>query len=150
MFSLSQVTRLLCLYILRCILFGTRMHSSGVRTACLLTVCVCMGGGICPGGVCPGVCLPGGVCPVGVSSWWGMFAWGVSAWAGVCLGQVSAWGGVPCDLSHHAFDVTCMLPPHQLRPSNNAAAYILLVGHVTCKACWDTPPPPDRQTPVKT
>ena len=47
---------------------------------------------------------------------------------------------MPCDLSHHAFDVTCMLPPHQLRPTNSAAAYILLVGHVTCKACWDTPP----------
>ena len=43
--------------------------------------------------------------------------------------------GVPCDLCHHAFDVTCMLPPHQLRPTNSAAAYILLVGHVTCKAC---------------
>ena len=29
------------------------------------------------------------------------------------------WGvylpGVSCDLSRHAFDVTCMLPPHQLR-----------------------------------
>ena len=58
---------------------------------------------------------------------------------GVCPGAVSA-RGVPCDLSHHAFDVTCMLSPHQLRASNNAAAYILLVGHVTCKACWDTPP----------
>ena len=54
-------------------------------------------------------------------------------------------GGWPCDLYHHAFDVTCMLPPHQLRPINSPAAYILLVGHVTCKACWDTapnPPPP--------
>ena len=32
-----------------------------------------------------------------------------------------------------------MLPPHQLRPTNSAAAYILLVGHVICEACWDTP-----------
>ena len=50
------------------------------------------------GGLCPGG-LPGGVCP----------------------------GGVPCDLSHHAFDVTCMLPPHQLRATNSAAAYIVVV-----------------------
>ena len=28
---------------------------------------------------------------------------------GVCPGGVSAQGGVPCDLSHHAFDITCML-----------------------------------------
>ena len=52
--------------------------------------------------------------------------------------------GVPRDLPHHVFDVTYMLPPHQLRPTNSAAAYILLVGHVTCKACWDTPPPWNR------
>ena len=51
-------------------------------------------------------------------------------------------GSVPCDLSHHAFDVTCMLPPHQLRHINSAPAYILLPGHVTCKACWDTHSPP--------
>ena len=50
-------------------------------------------------------------------------------------------GGVPCDLSHHAFDVTCMLPPHQLRHTNCAPAYIL-PGHVTCNASWDTHPPP--------
>ena len=58
------------------------------------------------------------------------------------LGGFSIWGGVPCDISHHAFDVTCMLPPHQLRHINSAPAYILLPGHVTCKACWDTHPPP--------
>ena len=74
---------------------------------------VCPEGGVWLGGVCPAGCLPRGVCP----------------------------GGVPCDLSHHALDVTCLLPPHQLRPTNSAAAYILLAGHVTCKACWDTPPP---------
>ena len=33
-------------------------------------------------------------------------------------GGVSIWGGMSCDLSHHAFDVTCMLPPHQLSGSN--------------------------------
>ena len=59
---------------------------------------------------------------------------------------VSAWG-VPGDLSHHTFDVTCMLSPYQLRASNNAAAYILLVGHGTCKTCWNTSPV-DRQPPL--
>ena len=105
----------------------TRMHSSGMRTARLLTICVC---------VCMEGCLPRGR--------------EVSDWGGVCPEGVSAWG-VPCGLSHHAFDVTCMLPPHQLRPRNSVAAYILLVGHVTCKACWDThtPTPVDRQTAVK-
>ena len=147
MFSLSQVTRLLCLYILRCILFGTRLHSSGMRTACLLTVCVCVcvcvcvwvgvsaggclprcvpargclpSGGVCLGGVCLGRCLPrGGVCPGGCLP------------RGCLPRSLPGGGGVPCYLSHHTFDVTCMLPPHQLRPSNSAAAYVLLVGHVT-------------------
>ena len=71
-------------------------------------------------------------------------------WGGMhgCRGGC-AWlpggGCVPCDLSHHAFDVTCMLSPHQLRASSYAPAYIL-VGHVTRMP----PPPVDRQTPVKT
>ena len=52
---------------------------------------------------------------------------------GVC---VVAGGCIPCDLSHHAFDVTCMLPPHQLRLITSAAAYIVF-GHVTTHA----PPP---------
>ena len=69
---------------------------------------------------------------------------GDSAWG------VSVQGGVPCDLSHHAFDVTCMLSCHQLRLITSAAAYIVF-GHVTCGACWDTSPPPppppvDRMT----
>ena len=51
--------------------------------------------------------------------------------------------GVPCDLSHHAFDVTCMLSSHQLRLITSAAAYIVF-GHVTCGACWDTSPPTPR------
>ena len=45
--------------------------------------------------------------------------------------------GVSCHLSHHAFDVTCMLSLHQLRLLTSAAAYIMF-GHVTCDACWDT------------
>ena len=92
----------------------TRMHSSRTRTTCSLAYCE--GGSPCQGVPAQGDLLVRRCLP----------------------------GGVPCDLSHHAFDVTCMLLPHQLRPTNSAAAYILLVGHVTCKACWDTttsPPP---------
>ena len=59
---------------------------------------------------------------------------GGHVWQGGVHGREGAW---PCDLSHHAFDVTCMLSPHQLRPTNSAAPYIVLVGHVTHK-----PPPP--------
>ena len=33
--------------------------------------------------------------------------------------------GVSYVLSHHAFDVTCMLPPHQLSVSTSAAPYIV-------------------------
>ena len=94
------------------ILSSTRMHSSGMRTARLLTAW--------RGCTCQGVYLLGVYLSEGLG----------------CTCR----GGVLCDLCHHACDVTCMLPPHQLRPSNSAAAYILLVGHVTCKACWDTPP----------
>ena len=53
-------------------------------------------------------------------------------------------GGVPCNLSHNAFHVTCMLS-QQLRVNTNAAAYMVLVGLATCDwsiTCWDTPPPP--------
>ena len=46
---------------------------------------------------------------------------------GVSVSGVSAKGGVPCDLSHHAFDVICMLSPQQLRLNSNVAAYIVLV-----------------------
>ena len=52
-------------------------------------------------------------------------------------GGGSAWE-VSCDLSHHTFDVTCMLSLHQLRLIASAAAYIAF-GYVTCDACWDTP-----------
>ena len=115
-------------------------------------------GGSAPGGVCSagsalrGCLLCGGVCSRGV----GLVPRGVACSRGVCSGGStlggSAPGGVPCDIYHHAFDVTCMLPPHQLRHINSAPAYILLPGHVTCKACWDAHPPPplDRHTPIKT
>ena len=90
-----------------------------------------------------GVFHPGGF---SICGGWGPPSWGVlhlggspsrevCSWGGVC-----SWGSVPCDLSHHAFDVTCMLPPHQLRHTNCAPAYIL-PGHVTCNASWDTHPP---------
>ena len=42
-----------------------------------------------------------------------------------CLLRGVPVGGVSCDLSHHTFDVTCMLPPHQLSVSTSAAAYIV-------------------------
>ena len=101
----------------------------------------------------PGVFLPQGVyfcgvyLPGGVPTWGVYLPRGCTCWAGEHVGAVPARGctcpgRVPCGLSHHAFDVTCMLPPHQLRPTNSAAAYILLVGHVTCKVCWDTTPSP--------
>ena len=77
-------------------------------------------GGCLPRGVSAGGCLPGGCLPRG----------------GVCQGGVCQWS-VPCDLSHHAFDVTCMLPPHQLRLNTSAAAYILLTH---CMLGY-TPPP---------
>ena len=94
-------------------LISKRMHSSRMCTTHSFTV----SGGACPGGVpaqggaCPGGCLPRGGClPMGGGCLPGRVpAWGVPAWG------VPAQGGVPCDLSHHAFDVTCMLPPHQLR-----------------------------------
>ena len=94
---------------------------------------VCPQGGVYPGECLPrwvsaqGVCFPGGVCPGGV----------VAVEGGVCP------GGIPCDLSHHAFDVTCMLSCHQLRLMTSAAAYIVF-GHVTCGACWNTTPPVDE------
>ena len=77
-----------------------------------------------PGRVWPeGGCLPGGCLSRGVS-------------VGGCLP-----GGVPCDLSHHAFDVTCILSLLQLRLKSNAAAYIVVVMWPG-KACWDTHPLP--------
>ena len=123
------------------------MH--GCRGACVAAWGVCMAaGGVCvaAGGVMRG-------CQGGMRGCWGVHGCrgvacmaaggrGCMAARGAC---VAAGGCVLCDLSYHAFDVTYMLSPHQLRASSYAPAYIL-VGHVT-----RTPPPPvDRQTPVKT
>ena len=115
------------------------------------------GGFLHPGGCSPsgGFSIPGGCSPLGGSpSQGGVLHLGVLHLGGFLhLGGVLHRGGsppggspsrgcvcVPCDLSHHAFDVTCMLPPHQLRHTNFAPAYIL-PGHVTCNASWDTHPP---------
>ena len=75
----------------------------------------------------------------------GLFAQvGVSAGGGaVCLMGVSAGGAVVSyDLSHHAFDVTCMLSQHQLNVNTSAAAYIVwpwcMMGY--------NPPPVNRMT----
>ena len=96
---------------------------------CWGVTCMVARGGACVvagGHSCWGACmvarghawLPGGMCG----------CWGACMVArGACM---VAGGWVPCDLSHHAFDVTCMLSPHQLRASSYAPAYIL-VGHVT-------------------
>ena len=66
---------------------------------------------------------------------------GVSVLGGLCLPKgVSAQEGVSCDLSHNAFDVTCMLSHHQLRVNTSAAAYIVLVGHVTMMHAGIHPP----------
>ena len=88
-----------------------------------------------------------GCLPRGVPTWGGIPAQGGCLPGGCLPDGCLTGGGITCDLSHHAFDVTCMLPPHQLRHNNSAPAYILLPGYVPCKACWDTtPPPPPRQT----
>ena len=61
----------------------TRMHSSGMRTACLLTVSQ---HALHRGGVCPRGCLPGGV-------YLGGLPWGVSAQRG-CLPRGGVCPGV--------------------------------------------------------
>ena len=111
------------------------------------------------GCTCWGVYLPKGVyLGGGVPAQRGVYLLEVYLGGGTCLGVYLLEGctcpggvprGVPCDLSHHTFDVTCMLSCHQLRLITSAAAYIVF-GHVTCGACWDTahppPPPVDRMT----
>ena len=81
----------------------------------------------------------------GLLARWCLLARGVSLPGALIARGVSLPGGVPCDLSHHAFDVTCMLPPHQLRPTNCAAAYIVWPG---CMLGYHPPPSPpvDRIT----
>ena len=111
------------------------MHSSRMRTARTLTEGGCLPGGSARGvsarGGLPGGCLPGGVsakggCLPGGCLPGGCVCQGGVCQGGVCQGGVCQGGCVPCDLSHHAFHVTCMLPPHQLRLNTSAAAYILL------------------------
>ena len=118
-----------------------------MRTARTLT----NGGVSDPGGVTWGVSDPGGVWPGGCLTW-GVWPGGVfDLGEGVCVwpGGVCDPGGVPCDLSHHAFDViTCMLPPHQLRPTNSAAAYIVL--DLQGMLGYTPPLLTEWQTPVKT
>ena len=109
------------------------MHSDRMHTARLLTVAR----GDVRG---RGHVWQGGVHGQGGHAWWRGVEGGMH---GGCAWQ-GEWGGVPYDLSHHAFDVTRMLSLYQLRGSTNAAAYILLVGHVTFArpiACWDASPP---------
>ena len=95
-------------------------------------------------------CVPPAHWPYPIVSWGGCLPKG-----GVCPGDVYLGGclpkgcvyleGVPCDLSHQAFDVTCMLSLLQLRLKSNAAAYIVLVMWPD-KECWDTPPFPSPPT----
>ena len=107
------------------------MHSSRMHTAHSLAIV----GGVSAQGRVPA--QEGGVCPGKVCARWGggclgavcLEQGGVPAQRGV--GDASPGGGclprgVSCDLSHHAFDVTCMLPPHQLRLNTSAAASIVL------------------------
>ena len=131
------------------------MHSSRMRTARSVTM-----GGLHAGGVlhAGGFSIEGGFSMQGGGfSIQGGFSMqggspsrgGFSIQGGVLHpGGVSPSRGVPCDLSHHAFDVTCMLSPHQLRPTNSAAAYIVVV-----QGMMGYPPTPlltESQTPVKT
>ena len=70
-----------------------------------------------------GSCMAGGgVCMEGGYAWQGACMHG----GGVCGRGPCMPGGVPCDLSHNAFDVTCMLSHYQLRVNTNAATCMLL------------------------
>ena len=98
-----------------------------------------------------GVLHPGGFLHLGgFSIRGGPPSWGVSIWGGSPLGGLHPGGfsiqggwGIPCDLSYNAFDVTCMLPPHQLRYIYCAAAYIVWS---RCMLGYIPPPPVDRIT----
>ena len=127
-------------------IFGVGMHGcQGGMHGCwggawLRGVCmVARGCAWLPGGMhgCGGACVVAGegACVVARGCMW------LPGGCMVARGHVWLLGGcVQCDLSHHAFDVTCMLPPHQLRLIPSAAAYIVF-GHVTMHA-----PPVERMT----
>ena len=61
---------------------------------------------------------------------------------GVCPGVGCLPGGMDVHVTYPIMHL--MLPVCCLHtnwdPSTGAPAYILLAGHETCKACWDTPP----------
>ena len=75
---------------------------------------------------------------------WGVPVWGCLPGGGcACLGDWCLPRGV-CVLwlTYHAFDVTCMLPPHQLSVSTSAAAYIVwprcMLGYTPLWTEWQT------------
>ena len=111
----------------------TRIHSSGMRNARLLTISqhalcrrgVSTQGGVCPGdvcsgclpgGVCPGGVCQGGVCPLGVCLPRGCLPWGVSTqeeWVcPECLPLVLGvypsmqWGRPPCGQTDTCENIT--------------------------------------------
>ena len=94
--------------------------------------------GMLSGVLSRGVYCPGSVQSMGVvCAVWNAVRRGQVCYPGVCVCTVGGGGVVqgvllPSDLSHHAFDVTCLLSLHQLRMNTSEAAYIVLLGHVTC------------------
>ena len=105
---------------------NTRMHSSGMRTARLLTVSqyALAGGGCLPRGVSAG---GGAVCP-------GVSARGLSAQGGVCPGGVCSGGCLPL------VQRGCL--PRGVSASGPMGVYPSMQ--------WGKHPPVDRQTPLKT
>ena len=144
-----------------CVAAGGGMR--GCRGACMVAGGVCMvaGGHAWLWGGCAWLQGWGACVVVGGHAWsqgghawlqgggcawlWGLHVWlqGGCAWL---QGGCSCRGGLgSCDLSHHAFDVTCMLPPHQLSVSTCAAPYIVwprcMLGYTHAP-----PPPVNRMT----
>ena len=104
-------------------------------------------GGLCPGGSLfrgGSLSRSGSLSGGSLSRGWSLSR-GVSVW-----GYLSG-GGVPCDVYHNAFYVTCLLSLHQLRFNTNAAAYIVLLSHVTIDITESDimETPLNRQTDVK-
>ena len=109
-------------------LFNTRLRSSGMRTACALTVSPSM---LCIGGGCLlwGVSAPGGVC-----SWGDLLLGRCLLWGGVCSGGF-AWGSAHRGVS---------------APRGVCSKGGLLRGvYLVPRGCtWSGTPPVDRHTPV--